>query len=160
MSDSETTWTVACQAALSMGFLRQEYWGGLPCPFPGDVHDSAIKPGSPALQADSLLLHHWGSYGIQQKQFYSTLLGFSQQVYRGCLPFPPPVDPVLSELFTMTCPSWAALNGLAHGFTELCKPLHHKVVINIPLEKHNSKRLMYPNVHCSTIYKSQDMEAT
>ena len=27
-------------------------------------------------------------------------------------------------------------------------------------KKHNSKRYMYPNVHCSTIYNSQDMEAT
>ena len=29
-----------------------------------------------------------------------------------------------------------------------------------PRENHNSKRYMYPNVHCSTIYSSQDMEAT
>ena len=30
----ETPWTVACQALLSMGFSRQEYWSGLPCPPP------------------------------------------------------------------------------------------------------------------------------
>ena len=30
-----TPWTVACQAPLSMGFSRQEYWSGLPCPSPG-----------------------------------------------------------------------------------------------------------------------------
>ena len=29
-----TPWTVACQASLSMGFFRQEYWGELPFPFP------------------------------------------------------------------------------------------------------------------------------
>ena len=29
-----TTWTVAHQASLSMGFSRQEYWSGLPCPPP------------------------------------------------------------------------------------------------------------------------------
>ena len=34
---------------------RQEYWSGLPCPSPGDLPDPGIKPGSPALQADSLL---------------------------------------------------------------------------------------------------------
>ena len=39
---------------MSMGFSRQEYWNGLPCPSPGDLLDSGIKPGSPALQADSL----------------------------------------------------------------------------------------------------------
>ena len=34
--------------------LRQEYWSGLPFPFPGDLPDLGIEPGSPALQADSL----------------------------------------------------------------------------------------------------------
>ena len=27
---------IACQAPLSMGFSREEYWSGLPCPPPGD----------------------------------------------------------------------------------------------------------------------------
>ena len=49
-----TLWTVACQAPLSMGFLRQEYWSRLPFPPPGNLPDPAIKPGSPALHADSL----------------------------------------------------------------------------------------------------------
>ena len=46
---------VAHQAPLSMEFSRQEYWSGLPFPTPGDLPDPGIKPGSPALQADSLL---------------------------------------------------------------------------------------------------------
>ena len=37
-----------------MEFSRQEYWSGLPFPSPGDLPDPGIKPGSPALQADSL----------------------------------------------------------------------------------------------------------
>ena len=49
-----TPWTVAHQAPLSMGFPRQEYWSGLPFPSPGDLPDARIKPGSPALLADSL----------------------------------------------------------------------------------------------------------
>ena len=48
-------WTVAHQAPLSMRFSRREYWSGLPFPSPGDLPDPGIKPGSPALQADSLL---------------------------------------------------------------------------------------------------------
>ena len=48
-------WIVACQAHLTMGFPRQEYWSGLPFPFPGDLPDPEIGPGFPALQADSLL---------------------------------------------------------------------------------------------------------
>ena len=47
-------WTVAYQASLSMGFSRQEYWSGLPCPSPKDLPDPGIEPGSPALEADAL----------------------------------------------------------------------------------------------------------
>ena len=50
-------WTVTLQAPLSMGFSRQEYWSGLPCPPPGDLPKTEIKPSSlmsPAL--DSLPL--------------------------------------------------------------------------------------------------------
>ena len=49
-----TPWTVAHQAPLSMGFFRREYWSGLPFPSTGDLPNPGIKPGSPALQADSL----------------------------------------------------------------------------------------------------------
>ena len=41
-----TTWTVAHQAPLSMGFSRQEYWSGLPFPPPGDLPNPGIKPMS------------------------------------------------------------------------------------------------------------------
>ena len=52
-----TPWAATCQAPLSIGFSRQEYWSGLPFPPPGDHPDSGIEPEfpvSPALQADSL----------------------------------------------------------------------------------------------------------
>ena len=55
---------------------------------------------------------------------------FSGHVYWGGVLFPPLVDHVLSELFAMTCPSWVALHGMAHSFTELHKPLCHKAVIH------------------------------
>ena len=41
-----TPWTIARQAPLSMGFSRQEYWSGLPCPSLGDLPDPWIKPAS------------------------------------------------------------------------------------------------------------------
>ena len=56
-----TSWTVACWAPLSVGFLRQEYWSGLPFPSPGDLPDPGIESVSPALQADSLLTEAPGS---------------------------------------------------------------------------------------------------
>ena len=51
-----TPWTVAHQAILSMGFPRQEYRSELPFPSPGDLSHPGIKPVSPALQADPLLI--------------------------------------------------------------------------------------------------------
>ena len=49
-----TPWMVACQAPLSMGFSRQEYWSRLPFPSPGDLPNPGIEPSSPTLQADAL----------------------------------------------------------------------------------------------------------
>ena len=48
MSESYDPWNVACQAFLSMGFSRQEYWSGLPFSSPGDLPDPGIEPRSPA----------------------------------------------------------------------------------------------------------------
>ena len=44
VSDSATLWTAACQALLSMGYSRQEYWSGFPFPAPGDLPDPGIEP--------------------------------------------------------------------------------------------------------------------
>ena len=61
-----TLWTVAHQALLSMGFSRQEYWSGLPCPTPEDLPNPGIEPVSheSALQVDSFPLSHWESLNI------------------------------------------------------------------------------------------------
>jgi len=44
-----TRWTVAHQAPQPMGFPRQEYWIGVPFPFPGDLSNLEIEPVSPVL---------------------------------------------------------------------------------------------------------------
>ena len=44
-----TSWTVACQASLLMGFPMQEYWSRLPFLTPGDLPEPGIEPTSPAL---------------------------------------------------------------------------------------------------------------
>ena len=57
-----TSWTVTCQAPLSMGFPRQKYWSGLPFPSPGDLPNPGIKPWCLLRwPADSLPLSHQGS---------------------------------------------------------------------------------------------------
>ena len=63
MFDSlQPQWTVVCQAPLSMGFSRQEYWSGVPFPSSRDLTDPGIEPGSLALQADSFLSEPQGSH--------------------------------------------------------------------------------------------------
>ena len=56
-----------------------------------------------------------------------TTLRFSRQEYWSGLPFPSPVDHVLSELPTMNHPSWVALYGMAHDFIELDKSVVHVI---------------------------------
>ena len=43
VSGSAAPWTVAHQAPLSVGISRQEHWGGLPFPLPGDLPDPGVK---------------------------------------------------------------------------------------------------------------------
>ena len=50
-------WTVACQAPLSTGFPRQEYWSGLPFPTPGDLPDPGTEPASLAPRTGRQILY-------------------------------------------------------------------------------------------------------
>ena len=59
-----TSYTVAHQAPLSMGFPRQEHWSELPFPSPGHLLDPGIKPAPPSRWTDSLPLIHQGSYTL------------------------------------------------------------------------------------------------
>ena len=83
-----TLWTVACQAPLFMGFSRQEYWSGLPCPPPG-IEPMALA--SQALQADSLSLSLRGSLSISplpiilEEEFYITKMYRGSGDEQGCL---------------------------------------------------------------------------
>ena len=49
-----TPWTVTCQAPMSMGLSRQEYWSEMSFPSPGNITDPGIEARSPTLQPDSL----------------------------------------------------------------------------------------------------------
>ena len=88
-------WTVACQAPLSMGFSRQEYWSGLPFPSPGHLPYPGIEPGSPALQADDLPTEQWSGSMLSHcncvRLCATPSLGFSRQEHWSGLPFPSPM---------------------------------------------------------------------
>ena len=82
-SSFATPWTVAHQAPLSMGFSRQEYWSGLPCPPPGDLPNPGTEPrslSSPEFAGTffttaweaHLKIRHWQNFGTSptQRCFY------------------------------------------------------------------------------------------
>ena len=71
MSDSFVTpWTVICQAPLSMGFPRQEYWSGLLFPSPGDHPDPGIRPASSDLAGTLFTI---GPPGKPTMDYYSAI---------------------------------------------------------------------------------------
>ena len=64
-----TPWTVAHQTPLFLGFSRQEYWSEWPCPPPGDLPDSGIKPTSlmsPALASGFFTTEPLGKPQVSQ----------------------------------------------------------------------------------------------
>ena len=77
--------------------------------FPSSMLDT-FRPGTLIFQ-----YHVFLSFYIVHEVLTASILGG--------LPFPPPVDHILSELSTMTHPSWVALHGMAHSSIELYKPL-------------------------------------
>jgi len=63
-----TPWTVAPQAPQSMGFLRQEYWGGLPFPSLGDLPNPGIKPTTP-ITTGKCILYCWATREAQISKY-------------------------------------------------------------------------------------------
>ena len=102
------------------------HFSGAICSFSPPFHSSILdtfRPGGGG-RGDP-------SFGVILFCLFIQFMGFSKLVYWSGLPFIPPVDRILSELSTVTGPSWVALHGMAHSFTKLCKPLHHdKAVIH------------------------------
>ena len=102
----ETPWTEALQAPLSMGFSKQEYWSGLPCPPPGDLPKPRMEsafPVSPALQEDSFPLRHQGCHG-------GSLLCASVLQTESCL---------FNTLFNATRAPWDLMKYLVQRDTRL-----------------------------------------
>ena len=65
------------------------------------------------------------SFSVLSFCLFILFMGFSRQEYWSGLPFPSPVDHVLSELCIMTHPSPVALHSMVHSFTELDKAVIH-----------------------------------
>ena len=92
------------------------------------------------LSLHSFLFLHWSpvvywaptdlrssSFSVIPFCLFILFMGFSRQEYWSGLPFPSPVDHILSELSSMTHLSQMALQGMAHSFTELDKAVVHVI---------------------------------
>ena len=84
------------------------------------LHWSPVAYWPPANLASS-------TFNVLSFCLFILFLGFSRQEYWSGLPFPSPVDHLLSELSTMTCPSWVPLHSMAHSFIELDKAVVHVI---------------------------------
>ena len=67
------------------------------------------------------------SFSVLSFCLFILFMGFSRHEYWSGLPFLSPGDHILSELSTMTHPSWVALHGMAHSFIELDKTVVHVI---------------------------------
>ena len=67
------------------------------------------------------------SFSVLAFCLFILFMWFSRQEYWSGLPFPSPVDHILLELSTMTCPSWVALHGTAQSFIKLDKAVVHVI---------------------------------
>ena len=83
MSDSFDPMDYSPLGSFSLGFSRQEHWSGLPFSSPGDLPDPGIEPGSPALQADSLLTELGGKPHHIICPFFKIKLGEFKHLSQG-----------------------------------------------------------------------------
>ena len=123
-----TPWTVAHQAALFIGFSRQEYWSGLPCCPPGNLPNLGIKPASPESPALLAILYHWATAEAPPQSIIC-----------------PQLERCLIWLPAESRPEW--LTGLCHckGYKTL-KTHHLTLVISASLQilERKSQTLIWP----------------
>ena len=117
-----------------------QHWTLLPSPVTSAVgcsfHYGSVSSFFLVVFLHSSPVAYWataslGSSSLSVLSFclFILFMGFSRQEFWSGLPFPSPVDHVLSELSTMTHPSWVALHCMAHSFTELDKAVIHVIIV-------------------------------
>ena len=122
-------------ASLFMAFPRQKYWNGLSFPSPGDLLDPEIKPGSPALQEDSLLTEQSGKPLCPidwRKDFSLPVVGGGRAIKDFCGLYL--LDFIASPHIILKC------NHMAHERTLMCNyvrfSLWYKCLIDISIAFH------------------------
>ena len=138
LTTSNLPWFVDLTFQVPMQYCSLQHQACLPSPVTSTT-GHYFHFGSVSSFFLELFLHqspvpHWeptylgsSSFSVLSFCLFILFMGFLRQEYWSGLPFPSPVDHVLSELSTMTHPSWVALLGMAHSFIELDKAVAHVV---------------------------------
>ena len=147
LTTSNLPWFVELTFHVPMQYCSLQHWTLLPSPVTTTTR-CCFGFGSVSSFFLELFLHcssviYWAptdlgssSFSVLSVCFVILFMGFSRQEYRNGLPFPSPVDHILSELSTMTCPFWVALHGMAQimnwllpnsdlNWRKWAKPLDH-----------------------------------
>ena len=135
LTTSNLPWFMDLTFQVPMQYCSLQHWTLLPLPVTSTT-GCYFCFGSISSFFLALFLHwspvaYWAptdlgssSFGVLSLCLFLLFMGFSRQEHWNGLPFP---SHVLSELSTMTCQSWVALHGTAHGFTELDKAVVHVI---------------------------------
>ena len=138
LTTSYLPWFMDLTFQVPMQYCSLQHWTLLPSPVTSTT-GWCFRFGCVSSFFLELFLHwspvaYWAPTDLGSSSFsvirfclFMVFMGFSGQDYWSGLPFPSPVDHILSELSTMTRPSWVALRGIAHSFTELDKAVVHVI---------------------------------
>ena len=138
LTTSNLPWFMALTFQVPMQYCSLQHWTLIPssvtsttgcCFYSGStsslflelfLHWSPVAYGTPADLGSS-------SFSILSFCLFILFMGFSRQECWSGMPIPSPVDHILSDLSTMTHPSWMALHGMAYSFIELDKAVVHVI---------------------------------
>ena len=132
LTTSNLPWFMDLTFQVLMQYCSLQHWTLLPSPVTSTT-GCWFYFGSVSSFFLELFLHwyqiaYWAPINLGSSPFsvlafclFILFMGFSRQDYWSGLPFPSPVDHILSELCAMTRPSWLALHSMAHSFIELDK---------------------------------------
>ena len=136
LTTSNLPWFMDLTFQVPMQYYSLQHWAFLPAPVTSTT-GCCFCFGSASSFLPELFLYsspiaYWAPTELGSSSFsvicfclFILFLGFSREEYWSGLSFPSPVDHILSELSTITCPSWVALHSMAHRFIELDKVVIH-----------------------------------
>ena len=138
LTTSNLPWFTDLTFQVPMQYCSLQHWTLLPSPVTSTT-ECCFCFGSVSSFFLELFLYwspvaYWAPTDLGSSSFsvlyfciFILFMGFSRQEYWSDLPFPSPVDHILSDLSTMTCPSSVALHSMAHSFIELDKAMIHVI---------------------------------